>query len=724
MNTRNFTSLEVSERGSQKSVLESTSAPEKENFEQKVHIRNRNWFPRVSVKCIFCGTEHSRLHTRHCQCYIGNQESRKSEKIASAQSAIDQLKSVRSMFAIQSSTTSNVCNSIAENATAVLDASKKNIGLILHDRVPDLASLPSTMEATVAKSTPVIGKLNDAAMKQLAPVSLQNVIQRYNIRRDELVQSELAQLHEATQELNDVLGVLNLPNALEELQGQKLPSSLKDMANFVRNSGGNESIDSQLEDLPNILTRNEQMVTNCNRILRDEKLSDDQLRARFGSKWVRAASESLTENFKTDLRKYRLIIMRFRIADNSLKYRYESVKWGIKLLSLPEEQLTIKVNSHSSIGQCKERLRKLLEVVGEIQHERIVLEKELISKTIDVNSVFTNASDKGNVDEELLLSKVLDETYNPLQVRTTESLAKQKSCLIEIEEVYNEYIKLKSDGVAEREKLMKELETVCDSYEGLKKEISDCKIFYRDLTQRLAAFQSKISDYSFEREAEKRHTLEILTAITAASQYESYPCALKYHEDSEETFSCPPVVRPPLKEKKYAAVLRMGSENQSQSSSLPYPSRSSGKSLPTYPSLVIPPPSIPKIKKELLKPASHFTPNVVVFPAEIQGKHGGCTNYHNGYNKIQSRINSTARSLVESQSPVPTKETLKSTSLLIPSAVIVPSASQGEHGGTVHNNGCNNTPSQIKSTVRTLVVTPHPLPKITKESRKPASHFN
>ncbi|KAK2703830.1 hypothetical protein QYM36_017770 [Artemia franciscana] len=121
---------------------------------------------------------------------------------------------------------------------------------------------------------------------------------------------------------------------------------------------------------------------------------------------------------------YREKITHNRYVDRRVKSKYESAKDGIELLSLPEEQLAKRLPTESS-SLSPAAFQELMSVVREVQREREVLEKEFVSKTVDVKAVFT--ADEGNIDGilDLVYSKILDQAYGPLQARALENLAKQ-----------------------------------------------------------------------------------------------------------------------------------------------------------------------------------------------------------------------------------------------------------------------------------------------------------
>lgn len=187
------------------------------------------------------------------------------------------------------------------------------------------------------------------------------------------------------------------------------------------------------------MERNREILDEAERLIKEERDSDDQLRAQFKERWNRTPSEKLTDGFMTNIGKYRQILANAATADNVIKGKFESHRRGIELLSRPENQLETAVPSasqaaaDSSRTPVAEQLRSLMRTVDDLKGERDVLEHEMKSPTQDMKHVFISAlAHDGAINEPALSVEKLGEIFGPLQKRTRESIEFQNTLIEQI----------------------------------------------------------------------------------------------------------------------------------------------------------------------------------------------------------------------------------------------------------------------------------------------------
>ena len=237
-----------------------------------------------------------------------------------------------------------------------------------------------------------------------------------------------------------MLASLNLPAALEESAGESLPQSLKDKARAVRQSGGIDILKELIGNLPSLLERNKEILDEAERLLTEERQSDDQLKSQFKERWSRTPSIKLTEAFTSNIAKYRQILANASNADNVVKGKFESHRRGIELLSQQEGDLETAVPSASQSAADNSRspaaaqLRLLMNQVNDLKSEREVLEHELKNATTDMKHVFLGAlSQDGAINEPAMSVEKLGQIYGPLQKRIRESIEFQASLIQQIQ---------------------------------------------------------------------------------------------------------------------------------------------------------------------------------------------------------------------------------------------------------------------------------------------------
>ncbi|XP_033229996.1 programmed cell death 6-interacting protein isoform X2 [Belonocnema kinseyi] len=411
----------------------------------------------------------------------------------------------------------NLFQDYANKAQRNLNDVKKDNDFIYHERVPDAKSLETIGKAAVAKllampETFSVGFKD--LFEELLPVSVHHSLSSYDMQRNEVVNGEISKLREMTQILNSVLASLNLPAAIEDTSGTDLPQSLLDKAAYVRNEGGINALETAMNELPELLQRNKDILDETERMLKEERESDENLRAQFNERWTRIPSVRLTEQFIVNAKKYRGIINNAVSADKVIREKFVSHRQGMEILSMEEYDLTRHIPAGSAVQESSvvRQLRKLMEDVITLKAERDVIENELKSATTDMKSVFLAALAKnGVIDEPNLSVEHIGKCYGPLQKQVRESAARQEEFISKIQTQHSEFAREQSGSGTAREEMLCKLAAAYDAFKELKNNLSEGAKFYNDLTQLLVVFQNKISDFCFARRTEKEELFKDLT---------------------------------------------------------------------------------------------------------------------------------------------------------------------------------------------------------------------
>ncbi|XP_031649104.1 programmed cell death 6-interacting protein isoform X2 [Oncorhynchus kisutch] len=476
-------------------------------------------------KCIYFQEVLPVLAAKHCimqanaelhQSILAKQKKHFGEEIARLQHASELVKTVASRYDEYVSV-----KDLSDKISRALTAAKKDNDFIYHDRVPEVKDLEHIGKAALVKATtitpPLSAKFTDL-FEKMVPMAVQQSMSVYSQRKAETVNRLVGTMREATNLCNGVLASLNLPAALEDLSGDSIPQSIIEKAHAIVQQGGLQSIEQLIRDLPELLTRNREILDESLKMLDDEESTDSELRSKFIQRWNRNPSGDLYKPLRAEGGNFRSVLDKAVQADQVVRERYNAHCEMIALLCKPEAELTAAIPSANPAktlqgSEVVSVLRSQLSQLEVVKREREVLETEIKGVTFDMSSSFLTAlAQDGAINEEALSMSQLDQSYGSYSQRVQASLRSQEELLGNVQASHQEFSSLKQSNseANDREEVLKKLASAHDSYIEITSNLREGTKFYNDLTEILLKFQNKCSDIVFARKTERDELLKDL----------------------------------------------------------------------------------------------------------------------------------------------------------------------------------------------------------------------
>lgn len=489
----------------------------------------KEWIPTISGK-----QAGFQALTSYYQSLVCRKNKSFGEEIARLTKAVELFKSSQARSG--RSTFDQYLQTAQKNLTQAI----KDNDFIYNDRIPDINTLSAPGKVQLAKMTPVSASRMSTNFKDLfgdlVPVKLHQALSMADNRKKAIVNAEVMKLRESTNVLNTLLSDFNLPAAVEvKVQGSSLPRSLLEKSVDVREKGGVNSIHVLINELPELLTRNREILDETERMLNDERDSDNQLRQQFKERWTRKPSDELTEMFRANAGKYREIINNALTADKVVRDKFDSHIKCIDLLSKSQDELqnAVPASAGGNVANTNavQKLRQLMEAVDTIKAERDAIENELQSATVDMKDQFLQAlAQDGAINEPALSIAQIGKTLQPLQNQVAENLSRQATLINDIKETNSVFCRESNQG--SDNSIFCQLAAAYDVFIELQNNLKEGTKFYNDLTQLLVVFQNKISDFCFARKTEKEELMKDLTQQTSRGAPASTPSIPKHHESA------------------------------------------------------------------------------------------------------------------------------------------------------------------------------------------------
>lgn len=445
------------------------------------------------------------------QAMVAKQNKEFGEQICRLTKALEFLNSIESKVSIP---LAEKFKEFISKANQSLDEVKRDNDFIYHAKIPEYKTLTPISKALLAKCSNLPDMFYPGEtdlLEGLLPFGVHKSIQSLDLQKQHIVNTEISNLREATQTLNAILASLNLPAAIEDVKGVKVPKSLLEKAEAVKQKGGVEELERLINELPELLQRNKEIMDEMERSLNSEEESDNKLKSQFNDKWNRTASNKLNQTWRDHISKYRNILQNANDTDKKVKEKYNSNVDKMRLLSNANESNLAKViPSGKGAGtnldaSAVNKLKELLSQVDSLKVEREDLENQIKNVEFDeMKSKFISSFNlHQNANETSITTETIAQFYGELQKKVRESLDKQEKLIQQIREANDEFVSQKGGSGNDRDQFLRELASAYDAFMELIGNLNEGTKFYNNLTQLLVNLQIKVNDFCFARKAER-----------------------------------------------------------------------------------------------------------------------------------------------------------------------------------------------------------------------------
>ncbi|KDQ14864.1 hypothetical protein BOTBODRAFT_158886 [Botryobasidium botryosum FD-172 SS1] len=459
-------------------------------------------------------------------------------------------------------------------------------GLIYHQDVPAISSLPPVPGAAIARLVSPPGLSNPSSVVGTEVIlgglegwGVRTACDIYNDRKNNWIREEILDVQrQLDANSSQTLSSLNLPSSLDALQKPiGLPPSLLRKAEEVRLEGAEEKVNHTIEDIHRLRDICRETIEEALDILDAEATEDEQYRDAFKEdEWTRTPSHEANWELTDQATRYRDVLDRAGESDAVVENKWEEWEDRVKVLGWDEAKIeaTVPTTTHSSSSarslktsssQTQKHVRNLrssLEVlddillarstlVSQVQQfasgddikPRIMREAAGIERWIEVNP----AMFEDTLEEEM-------GKYERYREKMEQSKASQEELLEKIKTQNELFLQSRKDdpAVKAREQALQSLDIAYHRYREICGNLEEGLKFYNDFTGILCKFRDSCKEWVRQRREDVSWLTDSfghvsLTPTTASSVQEAEPSPESSPPRAQElSLGSPSPVHPPV----------------------------------------------------------------------------------------------------------------------------------------------------------------------------------
>ena len=395
---------------------------------------------------------------------------------------------------------------------------------IYFDKVPSSESLPALPKKSMVSPSELdpsltkLGPTSDPFVK-LVPFAVHENLNQYNEQKKKFVSNELLLFEQASETLKVELQKMGLPGSLEALEKPKegvLPPSLQEKVRVIQQEGGEKLIIEYLGAKASLANQNSKIIQDIIVILDNEENEDNEMKKRFGTKWNRTPSHTLTNAHRQEVAKFQANLQHALKSDSIVENRFKGIQIELRKMGgslqeistlLPQTQ---KTSNNSSDQKFIPELQKCMKAIEGILNARMQLQENL--KTIAKNDNITNVLLESQLPPESIFEQELKK-YSQIQGSIRDNIEKQRQQIEITKKLNNAWAQTKGNDQSQnlREQALQRLDQVYQEYLQLKANLREGIEFYTNIQESITKFKRRCEDFAFARQTEKQELIMLLS---------------------------------------------------------------------------------------------------------------------------------------------------------------------------------------------------------------------
>ncbi len=349
---------------------------------------------------------------------------------------------------------------------------------------------------------------------RLVPPVVRTLDDEYKLYVGSIINIAMQWINSADAEHEAFLMKHDLPSCLHAASGeQKLPEDLWAKIQQCKEKGGMKFLRHTFDGMHSMCESSETTLTNLRSQLQYEEEDDENMRAKYGSKWTRTKSRDLSAGMWKQLDYYQSKLEACKKADQHIKELLETKEEYLELIEFDRGEIVAKIpkSSHAErqLSFVASKLVGLMKTLGELKKDAQAHLQEMM-KTLETDNVTNELFQIHQVGKEKkAVFGELSQKYAKHQKSIEEAAKKRHETLGEVQKLMVEFVKEKSGDEEDpnRIEFFKQIDDACNTFNKCHSNLQQGAHFYTQLVGHLGKFSQTVNDFVVSRGLEKNELL-------------------------------------------------------------------------------------------------------------------------------------------------------------------------------------------------------------------------